>query len=144
MPRRDASVPTAPPAKKPWETPPPGFSASLAHWAIYWAAQRRFGANSEGANWYFQSPYVGGIPYPGGVTTDFWFLEYQIAVQIASFRGPAATDLMQRIALESVKVQLVDIDSGDALRAPIAMLDDALHGISHAQVGASGATAVRQ
>ncbi len=130
MPRRDASANVAPPQKKPWETPPPGFSGSEAQWAIYWAAQRRFG--SEGDAWYFQYPYTGGIPYAGGVTTDFWFYNYQIAVQVAPFRGkPSASDLMQRIALESVKVQLVEIDSEDALRSPAAALDDALRGIQH-------------
>lgn len=133
-PRRKAEANVAPDAPRPWETPAPGFSGSLPQWAIFWAALRQFGPQSEGVIWHFQSPYAGGIPYAGGTVTDFWFPAAAVAVQVAPYRGqpPAATALLQRLALEGAGTTLVDIDSEDALRAPIAMLADALHGVSHA------------
>lgn len=110
----------------PWLRPRRDWTGSLPQWAIAWALMQRFGRDSEGQYWFFDTPYIAGRIYPGG-GIDFWLPLERIAIDVSSGGQPTAVQTVQRLQLQAVAT-VVTITNDAALRNPRGALERALQG----------------
>jgi len=115
-------------AQPPWLRPRRDWAGSLAQWAIAWALLQRFGRDSEGTQWFFDTPYIAGRIYPGG-GIDFWLPLERIAIDVTSGGGgrESATQVIQRLQLRAVAT-VVQVSTEAALRNPRSALERLLQG----------------
>jgi len=119
---------------KPWRRVPPSWIGSEEEYAIYWA---HFALNlTEGVDFTYQEPVAGGRLFLGGAVIDFFEIDVNIAIRVMGryFHAYAgfdqnARDHTQKISLESLGINVIDIDGEDALTIPIEVLYDARRGV---------------
>ena len=134
------AVPISPRELKPWERIPTTWPGSAPEYAIYWAHDKL--GLKEGINFFYQSPFAGGRLFIGGAVIDFMEIDVNVAIRVQGLYFHAyaggdrrALDHLQRIAIESQGITVVDITDEDALESPIPVLRDARSGIERPQPG---------
>lgn len=118
--------------------PPDGWVGGPARWAIYWA-HGPLGRGEPGVLWNYRVPLFGGIDRLGFVN-DFVEYDLGVAIDVIDPReggGELASIVALRFAIMAhFSYRYVVIDHDRALTAPIAMLRDALAGVSRSTLAA--------
>ena len=111
--------------------PPEDFMGSRPEWAAHWALTRL------GVVFNFQSSFMGGRLFRGGVIVDFEIPDLSLAINIQSTywhygsSAKIASDKAQRIALEGQGLTVIWIQEEDILRNPLFYIREALQLIEH-------------
>lgn len=125
---------------KPWLTPSPTWEGNIPEWAIYWG-HIRLGLR-EGVEFLYQNPVGGGRLTRGGAVLDFEELDVPIGIRVQGLyfhayagQDKVASDMVQKLMVESTGLTVIDIDEDDALRTPIYFVQEARAGRDHSRAG---------
>jgi len=122
--------------EKEFPEPPNWWPGSKPEWLVWWALNQL--GKEEGADFTYQSSWLGGRLQKGGAVIDFlMYHPPDLAINVTSkyFHYTTsiqkANEALQRAALESLGLTVVYIDEDDVLRNPIYYVKEALRGRDH-------------
>lgn len=119
--------------------PPPDWPGTLPEWAIFWA-HTQLGRN-PGIDFVYQYQ-VGDPASSGSAKLDFYEVDLNMGINVNGLfyhyglgGYKITSDREQKFRLESLGIQMLAIDEGDAIRGPVYFLQEALSGKDHSILG---------